>query len=155
MPDMSNGAVAALAASLVASMQERDDLLTDWLNGTSDGGPQGDGRYPLPSPTGTVLVPCWASITDPVAGAEAGATQSAADAADIKTQIDAVKAQIDTIKTAIDASLSTVTSLRDEAQARANDAASEHAAARAEREACETIQTNIQALYDEWSASPS
>jgi hypothetical protein len=51
-----------LAAALVAHRSNRTALVDayfEWLNGKIDGGPNGDGRYPLTRGDGTiVLVPC-------------------------------------------------------------------------------------------------
>ena len=82
MTDTPNAAVAALASQLIADQQEREALFQAWLQGTATGGPDGDGRYPLPSPTGTIMVPCFALLTDPLIGAAAEARQDALGAAE-------------------------------------------------------------------------
>lgn len=51
-----------VAAQLLAYMQRQDEftaMLAGWSNGAIGGGPNGDGRYPLPTGLGTTtLVPC-------------------------------------------------------------------------------------------------
>lgn len=148
-----NATVASIAAELIATQQERDDQFVAWLNGSPTGGPNSDGLYPLPSPSGTVMVPCWAAITDPITGSEASAAASASAASGSAGEALASHDAIVLIKAAIDLLLTEARSLRDEAQARANDAAAEHAAAASIKTACEAIQTNVQALHDDWANS--
>lgn len=146
--------VAAQAAALVAAQVERDGFLTAWLLGPSDGGPNGDGHYPLPDGTGgSTSVPGWQLISNSLVG-PAGQARSAAEAADASREdVQAVQAAVETAQALIEALLVEARNLRSETEARYLDAAAEHAAARAERESCEQIQSQVQALYDEWSAA--
>ena len=69
MTDLSNSALAAQVSALVASWDVREHEFRDWVGGAADGGPDGDGRYPLSNGSGfTAMVLCPAAITDEVSG---------------------------------------------------------------------------------------
>lgn len=149
----SDASVAALAVRIITDQQERDTLFSDWLNGSPTGGPSGDGRYPIPHPSGTVMVPCWAKVSDAVVGPAAAASASADQASASASQSAQAFAAITTIKTAINALLAEARTLKNQAEGFRQDAASEHAAARAEREACQQLKLDMQAMLDALAAA--
>ncbi len=153
MTDYTNGAVAALAAQLIADQQDRDALFVAWLNGSADGGPNDDGRYPLPHPSGSLLVPCWARITDALNGAAVGAGESAEGAAASATSAAQSKTDITAIHASIELLLTEARTLRAQSLMFRQEAASEHAAARAERETCQQLKADMQTMLDDWDAA--
>lgn len=147
--DLPNAAVAALASQLLVDQQARDALFVSWLTGTADGGPAGDGRYPLPHPSGALMVPCWAAVCDPLTGATADAQASAEEASE------AVQAKTDTLLclVTVEQLLAEARTLRAQTQLLRQEAASEHAAARAEREACQQLKSDMQTMLDAWATA--
>lgn len=148
MPEPTPGSVAALTSALLADQSAREALFQEWLGGVPTGGPQGDGRYPLPTPAGLQLVPCWAAICAPVTGPAAQAAQSATEALSAAEasqgaadSASASLASVEALAASLQTLLTQVTTLRQEA-------AAEHAAARAEREACQQLKDEVQALLD-------
>lgn len=79
--ELTNAALAQKVNSLLTLWREREVQFREWLNGTVDGGPNGDGKYPLSDQLGhTQLVPSPAALADLVSG-PAGAASDAADEA--------------------------------------------------------------------------
>jgi len=84
MAGPSNAQIASQVSTLITSWQNREDQYRAWLGGVANGGPNGDGRYPLTDVMGTVhLTPCPAALSDTVGGpaAAAGAALAASIAA--------------------------------------------------------------------------
>ena len=154
MPEPSLGATTALAAQLVADQSARDSLFFEWLNGSPEGGPQGDGRYPLPTPAGLQLVPCWAAVCAPLTGPAVASAQSAAQADTSASSAAAFASSAETAKAACETLVAEAQTLRTQLQSLLQQAASEHAAARAEREACQQLKADMQALLEQASSSP-
>lgn len=63
MADTTNTELAEQIEAFVDAVTVRDDLFYKWQTGAADGGPDGDGNYPLTDLTGfTRMVPCPAKI---------------------------------------------------------------------------------------------
>lgn len=82
---LTNADLAQQVTSLISRWDTYTRQLRDWLAGTPDGGPYGDGRYPLQNSLGQVFyVPCPAAQSAMVEGnaasAESFATQAATHA---------------------------------------------------------------------------
>ena len=84
MPQPTNAQLAAQLAQLILLGNQRDAQFREWLTGAANGGPSGDGRYPLIDASGKwYLIACPAKLADLVAGPAAlsEAARSAAQAA--------------------------------------------------------------------------
>lgn len=105
MPD--DFTIAGLGARISTTIDNWNAYLDqnrDWLAGTADGGPEGDGRYPLTNGVGlTLLVACPAALADSVSGpaatveaakiaAQTAATTAASHAATAEEQADLAEA---------------------------------------------------------------
>lgn len=122
--------------------------LADWLNGTANGGPNGDGRYPLTGSDGTVvLVYCPAAQAlnppadpEPVEVFADSASAAAADAATSK--IAAAASAADAYQSALTATAkaATATSAATTASTKAGEASTSASAASAAQSAAESAQ---------------
>ena len=133
-----NAQLAAQIATLLQTWNAREAEFRDWMAGVPDGGPNGDGKYPLTDASGrTVLVDCPAKLADTVDG-PAGASlaaQLAAEAARDETITARDNAREDA--EAAGASRSAAQTAKNEAQMFRNEAASFASAAGVDRQAVE------------------
>lgn len=141
---------------LVSRWNTREDQMIDWLNGTVDGGPNGDGQYPLTDALGeTHLITCPAKLADTVEG-PAGQAESARDAA--QTARDAAQsseasaqdslATTQTIQADLETLQSNVAGLRNETENSANKAMNYRDASREARDAAQSSQNEAAASAD-------
>lgn len=106
-----NAQLSQQIIDLLAAWNEREAQFRAWLAGTSTGGPNSDGRYPLSDATGdTQLVDCPAKLADTVGG-PAGLAEQARQLAET------AKAQTFTARDRAIVAEAVVTALRSEVQA--------------------------------------
>lgn len=129
---LSNAELASRVAALVDAWRVREDEYSAWLAGTPDGGPDGDGKYPLTDPDGvTRVVECPAKLASMTTGpsGEANASAAAALLAE-EGAVEAKDAAQDAV-TAAQAAAAVATTKRDEALQYRNDTAADKAAVQA------------------------
>jgi hypothetical protein len=86
MTTLSNGALAALVNDMVIRWDAREAQHRDWLGGTADGGPYGDGRYPVSTSGGLIFyIKCPAALAEQIEGPASTVAQQASDASDSAT----------------------------------------------------------------------
>lgn len=120
--------------------------LRDWLGGTADGGPNGDGAYPLQDVTGqTFLVPCpaaWSAkvtdLTDPLEGVQATVDAGVAAAQAAQAAAEQAQAIAQTYRDATQAASG-------DASMYATNAANSATDARTSKDAAATSETNAAA----------
>lgn len=128
--------VLASVMDLINTWKARDAQLSAWTGGTATGGPNGDGKYPLPGPTGgSVLVDCPAKLASMVNGpaatavaAQTGATTAKTDAEAASTAAVAARDVAEVHKTDALSAKSLALTYRDDAAASAAAAATAQAA---------------------------
>lgn len=132
---------ATPSPATTASLLERVSALLDgfgaffaWAMGTRDGGPQGDGRYPLGSAPGAPLVSSPAKLADLVDGPALLASTAAATATAAAAQAEAVVAQSITDVAVISANVGLSQAARTGAEAARDQAVSAAATAAADVE---------------------
>ncbi len=117
-----NAQIAAQIAALVEQWQGREDEMDDWLGGAHDGGPGGDGKYPLTDSAGVTRL-----VESPARLLQLLDDGVAANAAAI---IDAIEDDVLTARQAADtatAAVGLIGDARDQAVASAAAAASDRA----------------------------
>lgn len=81
MSAQTNAAFGQMLNNLILKWQNRERELHAWLNGTVDGGPSNDGRYPITAYAGTEqLVTCPAKMSQMVNDLTSGAAAHASNA---------------------------------------------------------------------------
>lgn len=81
MSETTNTELTEQLRDLVDKWQGRENELIDWLTGRADGGPNGDGKYPLTTRNGdTRYVMCPEAVADMVAGPAEESRQAASEA---------------------------------------------------------------------------
>ena len=131
MPDFTIAGLGARISTTIDNWNAFLDQNRNWLAGTADGGPDGDGLYPLTNGVGlTVMVPCPAALADSVSGpvaaveaakiaAETASSIAATHAATSEEQADLAQAA----KTAVEALVATAAGHAATAEGHADDAA--------------------------------
>lgn len=77
--------IAADIADLVRSWQLREDQMGQWMAGPADGGPAGDGRYPLTDPSGVTRTVSGLAVISEMADAVVPSAEAAVEAAQMAT----------------------------------------------------------------------
>lgn len=146
MPAPTNAEIAYQQSGLLDRWTLYTTQLRDWLGGVADGGPNGDGAYPLQDVTGqTFLVPCMAawsakvdSITDPLTGLQATVNDGVTAAQAASTAAQAAQAITLTYRDAAQ-------SASGDASMYATNSANSAAAALSSKDAAATSETNAAA----------
>jgi hypothetical protein len=121
---------AARLSAFIDTQISRDDQLRNWTSGTIDGGPNGDGYYPLTDALGeTVLLPSIPRLMAGLTGPDAIASLQQAQA--LINQANQVSTTASATLQSAQAILPDVTARRDEALNARNQAVAAAAAAEA------------------------
>jgi hypothetical protein len=147
MPGISLASTAIRFSAFVDTQTARDAQLRDWAAGTVDGGPAGDGYYPLTDSLGvTMLIPCVAKLSSLVSGPSVQASLDAAAA--FALDADASQADAEAAATAAQAVLTTAQTKRDEAVNARNEAVNAAAAAAFEAQSIPGLLATLSALSE-------
>lgn len=136
---ISNAALAAQISAMVEQWRDREVEFATWVNGEADGGPYGDGRYPLTDYLGNVqYVPCPAALVS-------GTTGSAASAGEAQVAAEAAQAAAEAAQTSAETASGSAAGYRDEAEAARDLAAAHRASAENYRSQAQAARSQAQA----------
>ncbi|WRQ08265.1 hypothetical protein JDBV08_00490 [Mycobacterium phage jiawei] len=117
MSGITNAQLASQVSSLVSTWRSREAQYKAWIGGTADGGPEGDGRYPLTDGKGlTYMVESPARLRDMVSGPAALAIAAKDAIAQTEAVVLAEGARVDTVAAGVDANRRAALDARDQAQ---------------------------------------
>lgn len=117
MSGITNAQLASQVSSLVSTWRAREAQYKAWIGGTADGGPEGDGRYPLTDGKGlTYMVESPARLRDMVSGPAALAIAAKDAIAQTEAVVLAEGARVDTVAAGVDANRRAALDARDQAQ---------------------------------------
>lgn len=117
MSGITNAQLASQVSSLVSTWRAREAQYKAWIGGTADGGPEGDGRYPLTDGKGlTYMVESPARLRDMVSGPAALAIAAKEAIAQTEAAVLAEGARVDNVAAGVDANRRAALDARDQAQ---------------------------------------
>lgn len=117
MSGITNAQLASQVSSLVSSWRAREAQYRAWIGGAADGGPEGDGRFPLTDGRGaTYMVESPARLVDMVSGPAATAVAARDAIAQTEATVLAEGARVDTVAAGVDANRRAALDARDQAQ---------------------------------------
>ncbi|MFN3573622.1 MAG: hypothetical protein ACK4TR_08855 [Phenylobacterium sp.] len=156
IPSTTTAQLANRISNLLDWAEARDGKWTAWVTGTETGGPNGDGRYPLPyDEDEDVLVECPTLLANmlvgPAAAAQAalGLAEAARDrAVQAETAVAAAQSASEAARNAAVAARDLALSYQNQAGTHEGNAAAHAAAAQAARAASEAVSADLTQKHD-------